>query len=119
MFEVKIETHFSSAHHLLNYKGACENQHGHNWKVEVYVRGEELDKSEKIQDNSADGEALEAAKSMIEELETKLGNAQDELTRLNSEIAAINNRATQAEDLPKYDATAVFGELFNKAKQEV
>ena len=45
MFEVKIETHFSSAHHLLNYKGACENQHGHNWKVEVYVRGEELDKS--------------------------------------------------------------------------
>lgn len=45
MFEVKIETHFSSAHHLLNYKGECENQHGHNWKVEVYVRGEVLDKS--------------------------------------------------------------------------
>ncbi len=45
MFEVKIETHFSSAHHLLNYKGECENQHGHNWKVEVYVRGENLDKS--------------------------------------------------------------------------
>lgn len=45
MFEVKIETHFSSAHHLLNYKGECENQHGHNWKVEVYVQGEELDKS--------------------------------------------------------------------------
>lgn len=45
MFEVKIETHFSSAHHLLNYKGECENQHGHNWKVEVYVRGEKLDKS--------------------------------------------------------------------------
>lgn len=43
MFEVKIETHFSSAHHLLNYKGACENQHGHNWKVEVSVRGEKLD----------------------------------------------------------------------------
>lgn len=45
MFEVKIETHFSSAHHLLNYKGECENQHGHNWKVEVFVRGETLDKS--------------------------------------------------------------------------
>jgi len=45
MFEVRIETHFSSAHHLLNYKGECENQHGHNWKVEVYVRGIELDKS--------------------------------------------------------------------------
>ena len=45
MFEVKIETSFSAAHHLLNYKGNCENQHGHNWKVEVFVRGETLDKS--------------------------------------------------------------------------
>ena len=43
MFEVKIETSFSAAHHLLNYKGNCENQHGHNWKVEVYVRGTQLD----------------------------------------------------------------------------
>lgn len=45
MFEVKIETSFSSAHHLLNYKGKCENVHGHNWKVEVTARGNELDRS--------------------------------------------------------------------------
>lgn len=45
MFEVKVEKSFSAAHHLLNYQGACENQHGHNWKVEVYVKGEKLDKS--------------------------------------------------------------------------
>ena len=45
MFEVKIQTSFSSAHHLLNYKGKCENLHGHNWKVEVYARGENLDNS--------------------------------------------------------------------------
>ena len=45
MFEVKVETSFSSAHHLLNYKGKCENLHGHNWKVEVTARGNELDKS--------------------------------------------------------------------------
>ena len=45
MFEVKVEKSFSAAHHLLNYQGACENQHGHNWKVEVYVKGEILDKS--------------------------------------------------------------------------
>ena len=88
-------------------------------ELEADSGSKELDKSEEIQDNKADGEALEAAKSMIEELETKLGNAQDELTRLNSEIAAINNRATQDEDLPRYDATAVFSELFNKNKTEV
>ncbi len=45
MFEVKIETHFSAAHHLLNYRGECENMHGHNWKVEVHVTGEVLDNS--------------------------------------------------------------------------
>lgn len=45
MFEVRVETNFSSAHHLLNYKGKCENNHGHNWKVEVAIKGEKLDKS--------------------------------------------------------------------------
>lgn len=45
MFEVRVETSFSSAHHLLNYKGKCENMHGHNWKVEVSAKGDTLDKS--------------------------------------------------------------------------
>jgi len=45
MFEIKAQMHFSAAHHLLNYEGECENQHGHNWLVEAYVRGTELDKS--------------------------------------------------------------------------
>ena len=45
MFEVKVETSFSSAHHLLNYKGKCENMHGHNWKVEVTARGDKLNES--------------------------------------------------------------------------
>lgn len=45
MFEVKAESHFSAAHHLLNYCGKCENPHGHNWKVEVYAEGEELDEA--------------------------------------------------------------------------
>lgn len=45
MFELKVESSFSAAHHLLNYNGECENQHGHNWKVEAYFRGSNLDKS--------------------------------------------------------------------------
>jgi 6-pyruvoyltetrahydropterin/6-carboxytetrahydropterin synthase len=43
MYEVMIEEEFSAAHALRGYRGKCENLHGHNWKVEVYVRGEELD----------------------------------------------------------------------------
>ncbi len=42
-FEVMIERNFSSAHQLRGYKGKCENLHGHNYKVEIYARGRELD----------------------------------------------------------------------------
>ena len=45
MFELKAQMYFSAAHHLLNYDGECENQHGHNWLVEAFVKGTELDKS--------------------------------------------------------------------------
>jgi len=43
MFDIFIETHFSSGHHLRNYPGNCEKPHGHNWKVTVTVRAIELD----------------------------------------------------------------------------
>jgi 6-pyruvoyltetrahydropterin/6-carboxytetrahydropterin synthase len=43
MFEVMIERNFSSAHQLRGYKGKCENLHGHNYKIEIYARGRELD----------------------------------------------------------------------------
>lgn len=45
MYEIKAQMYFSAAHHLLNYEGECENQHGHNWLVEAFVQGTELDKS--------------------------------------------------------------------------
>jgi 6-pyruvoyltetrahydropterin/6-carboxytetrahydropterin synthase len=43
MYQVSIETYFSAAHRLRNYKGLCENLHGHNWKVEATVASETLD----------------------------------------------------------------------------
>jgi len=42
MYELLIETRFSSAHQLRGYKGRCENLHGHNWKVQVTVTAERL-----------------------------------------------------------------------------
>ncbi len=42
MFELMVETSFSSAHQLRGYKGKCEAMHGHNWKVQVYVHAEIL-----------------------------------------------------------------------------
>jgi 6-pyruvoyltetrahydropterin/6-carboxytetrahydropterin synthase len=43
MFEIAVEQGFASAHALRNYKGRCENTHGHNWRVEVVMEGEKLD----------------------------------------------------------------------------
>jgi 6-pyruvoyltetrahydropterin/6-carboxytetrahydropterin synthase len=42
MYEISSEAGFSAAHHLINYNGPCENVHGHNWVVRVYVRCESL-----------------------------------------------------------------------------
>jgi 6-pyruvoyltetrahydropterin/6-carboxytetrahydropterin synthase len=42
MYEVMIETSFASAHQLRAYNGKCENLHGHNWRVQVYVSAQQL-----------------------------------------------------------------------------
>ena len=41
--ELKILSQFAAAHQLREYEGGCERLHGHNWKIEVRVRGEELE----------------------------------------------------------------------------
>ena len=43
MYELKVVTRFAAAHQLTMVDSKCENMHGHNWKVEVYVTGEKLD----------------------------------------------------------------------------
>jgi 6-pyruvoyltetrahydropterin/6-carboxytetrahydropterin synthase len=43
IFEVSIDHSFAAGHALRDYKGKCENIHGHNYKVRVTVEGENLD----------------------------------------------------------------------------
>ena len=45
MFEVTVEKSFAAGHYLRNYKGKCEKPHGHNYKVQVTLRGRDLDKA--------------------------------------------------------------------------
>ena len=45
MFEVRVQQVFAAAHALRNYKGKCENVHGHNWKVQAVIEGERLDQT--------------------------------------------------------------------------
>lgn len=43
MFELKVRDHIASAHTLIGYDGPCARLHGHTWKIEVTVVGNELD----------------------------------------------------------------------------
>ena len=43
MYTVCVEDWFAAAHYLRKYNGKCENPHGHNYRVKVYVSGTQLD----------------------------------------------------------------------------
>jgi 6-pyruvoyltetrahydropterin/6-carboxytetrahydropterin synthase len=42
MFELVVEKTFAAAHFLRSFQGPCERLHGHNYRVQVYLRGEKL-----------------------------------------------------------------------------
>ena len=42
MYQVSVEQHFDAAHYLRNYRGKCENIHGHRFKVIATVKAEKL-----------------------------------------------------------------------------
>ena len=44
-YKLSVTRGFASAHCLREYKGRCENLHGHNWKVKASFCGTELDKT--------------------------------------------------------------------------
>ena len=43
MYEICVDETFAAGHYLRGYKGKCENQHGHNYRVRVAMQGGELD----------------------------------------------------------------------------
>jgi len=52
MYHTRVEDEFSAAHFLSNYRGKCEKIHGHNYRVRLWVRGEELDEGGMLADFS-------------------------------------------------------------------
>lgn len=66
MYELSVRTHFSAAHRLRGHQGACANQHGHNWSVEIFIRGRSLDKLGMLVDFA---ELKQAAKATMDRLD--------------------------------------------------
>ena len=57
---------FDSCHHLENYEGKCNNNHGHTYKIEVWIKGDSkhLDKAGILWD-------FGTLKNILEELDHK------------------------------------------------
>ncbi len=80
MYELKILTQFAAAHQLRGIGGACENLHGHNWNVEVYISGDKLDENGLLIDFRDIKEKTEA---LMEELDHTYLNELDTFVTLN------------------------------------
>src|SRR5436305_13887884 len=89
MFEVTVEESVAACHYLRNYKGKCENPHGHNYKVRVTLAGQELDKAGLLLDFK---DLKEVMKHIIDRLDHQMINELEPFTVLNP----------SAENLAKY-----------------
>jgi 6-pyruvoyltetrahydropterin/6-carboxytetrahydropterin synthase len=94
MFEVSVQQTFAAAHALRGYKGKCENLHGHNYRVEVTVEGEQLDNIGLLADFV---EIKRAMKTVIDRLDH---------TNLN-ETPPFDVRNPSAENIAFYFASEV------------
>jgi len=71
MFELMVEESFDAAHALRGYEGPCENLHGHTWKVQVFLKGEKLNKIGLLEDFKSIKNEL---KEVLAEFDHKLLN---------------------------------------------
>src|SRR5260370_42234987 len=80
MYEVTVEDTFAAGHYLRNYKGKCENPHGHNYKIRVTLAGAELDKAGLLLDFK---DLKEVMKQTIDRLDHQMINDIEPFTVLN------------------------------------
>ncbi|MFA5101090.1 MAG: 6-carboxytetrahydropterin synthase QueD [Candidatus Omnitrophota bacterium] len=80
MYSIKVEAGFSSAHNLREYKGKCEDLHGHNWMVEAVVRSEKLDSIGMVRDFKDFKMHLNA---LLEDLDHKYLNDLEPFKKIN------------------------------------
>ena len=66
MYELTVTRQFAAAHQLRESRGDCEKLHGHNWKVEVSLIGEELNDTGLLTDFR---EVKEATDRILEEFD--------------------------------------------------
>jgi 6-pyruvoyltetrahydropterin/6-carboxytetrahydropterin synthase len=80
MYEVRVEAGFAAGHYLRNYRGKCENPHGHNYKVQVTLRGAKLDEAGLLLDFKL---LKQVMRPVIDRLDHQMMNDIEPFTTLN------------------------------------
>ncbi|ADK83797.1 6-pyruvoyl tetrahydropterin synthase and hypothetical protein [Desulfarculus baarsii DSM 2075] len=92
MFELMVTGRFAAAHSLRNFNGRCEALHGHNWKVEVVVYGDKLDKADLLMDF---GELKKLMNQALDNLDHRHLNEVPPFDRLNPSSEQIARHIAQ------------------------
>ena len=99
MFEISVKSHFCGAHKLNGYIGPCANLHGHNWEVEIFLRGTQTNRLGMLVD-------FKNVKEIINRVLVKLDHQ-----NLNA-LPIFKKTNPTAENIAKF----IFDELFPKFK---
>ena len=112
MWELKCEASFDSAHFLTDYYGACENLHGHRWRLVVHICQDELEQEGTMRDMVLD---FGVFKRIVRELAAELDHTflVEEGSLAPATVAALESEGfsltvlpfrTTAENLARYVA---------------
>ena len=89
MFTLCVKDSFAAAHRLEKYHGKCENLHGHNFKVEAFFEGQQLNEE-----------------GMLVDFATLKGYVQQAIAELDhkyiNEIPFFQERASSSEYIALY-----------------
>ena len=104
MYELKVTAKFAAAHQLSMVTQKCENLHGHNWKIEVYVAGSRLNDWGVLVD--------------FGELKGHLGEVMDTLDhKFLNDIDAFRNINPSSENIAKHIADQMQTKLSDSSIQ--
>ncbi|MGD0460663.1 MAG: 6-carboxytetrahydropterin synthase QueD [Terriglobia bacterium] len=104
MFEISVEYSFAAGHALREYKGKCENVHGHNYKVRVTLVGDKLNSAGLLMDFV---ELRAEIKGLVEKLDHRFLN----------DIPPFDQLNPSAENLAKYICDGIEPQARNQGLQ--
>jgi len=109
MYEVTVEDTFAAGHYLRNYKGKCENPHGHNYKIRVTLAGAELDKAGLLLDFK---DLKDVMKHAIDRLDHQMINDIEPFTVINPKyfydetnvrLSSVTNGRVRVKDVTVFE----------------